>query len=157
MASTGCISKFPEHVQERDGRRVITGEIDIDADVGWWVGYEAAYIAPLSLDEICMGRGFSNMVTYNGPPDINSPQNGILPLSNIHQLWDNHSTAVNPNAGYKVMSFQPHAWQYHGYLLDPVCRQPDDARRVIDGLLRWHFEQAVLYNMRGVGEAAFEF
>lgn len=32
----------------------------------------------------------------------------------------------------------------------------DDERRPLDELLRWHFRQAVLANMRGVGEPIFE-
>ena len=32
----------------------------------------------------------------------------------------------------------------------------DDPQRPIDQLLRWHFRQAVLANMRGAGEPVFE-
>jgi hypothetical protein len=32
----------------------------------------------------------------------------------------------------------------------------DDSRRPVDQLLRWHFRQAVLANMRGAGEPQFE-
>jgi hypothetical protein len=32
----------------------------------------------------------------------------------------------------------------------------DDPRRPADELLRWHFRQAVLTNMRGAGEPVFE-
>jgi hypothetical protein len=32
----------------------------------------------------------------------------------------------------------------------------NDPRRPVDELLRWHFRQAVLANMRGAGEPAFE-
>ena len=32
----------------------------------------------------------------------------------------------------------------------------NDARRPADELLRWHFRQAVLANMRGAGEPCFE-
>jgi hypothetical protein len=33
----------------------------------------------------------------------------------------------------------------------------EDPRRPPDSLLRWHFRQAVLANVRGAGEASFEF
>lgn len=33
----------------------------------------------------------------------------------------------------------------------------EDPRRPVDQLLRWHFRQAVLANMRGAGEPVFEF
>lgn len=37
-----------------------------------------------------------------------------------------------------------------------MCRNPANPDRVADGLLRWHFRQAVLANMRGAGEPIFE-
>ena len=43
-----------------------------------------------------------------------------------------------------------------GRSLDPVCRNPEDPHRVSDELLRWHFRQSVLANMRGAGEPVFE-
>lgn len=33
----------------------------------------------------------------------------------------------------------------------------DDERRPADQLLRWHFRQAMLTNMKGAGEPVFEF
>lgn len=65
--------------------------------------------------------------------------------------------AVNPNNGYRVQSFHPTAHEFHGNILDAVCRQSGDQLAVIDALLRWHYEQAVLCNMRGAGEAIFYF
>ena len=43
-----------------------------------------------------------------------------------------------------------------GTVLDPICRNPNNPDRVSDDLLRWHFRQCVLANMRGVGEPIFE-
>jgi hypothetical protein len=43
-----------------------------------------------------------------------------------------------------------------GRTLHAVCRNPHDPDHVSDGLLHWHFEQAVLANMRGPGEAIFD-
>jgi hypothetical protein len=43
-----------------------------------------------------------------------------------------------------------------GRFLDPACRNPEDPRRVSDQLLRWHFRQSVLANVRGAGEPIFE-
>lgn len=43
-----------------------------------------------------------------------------------------------------------------GRFLDPVCRNPADPHCVSDRLLRWHFRQSVLANMRGAGEPVFE-
>ena len=43
-----------------------------------------------------------------------------------------------------------------GRALDAVCRDPPDPRHVSDAILRWHFRQSVLANMRGDGEPIFE-
>lgn len=43
-----------------------------------------------------------------------------------------------------------------GKILDPVCHNHDDPHCVSDEVLRWHFRQSVLGNMRGAGEPVFE-
>ncbi|KAE8363444.1 hypothetical protein BDV27DRAFT_146091 [Aspergillus caelatus] len=106
---------FRDQVRQRDGRCVITGQINLEA------------------------------------------HNGILLRKDIHQLWDDYSIAVSPNDGYRIQGFLPGAWEYHGTVLDPVCRQPGNQLSVVDGLLQWHYEQAVLCNMRGDGGPSFEF
>ncbi|KAK9484375.1 hypothetical protein V1527DRAFT_520616 [Lipomyces starkeyi] len=63
---------------------------------------------------------------------INSRQNGLL-MQNIHDLFDN-------------------TFRIDGRILDPICRDRADDLGVRDELLRWHFHQAVLANMRGAGE-----
>lgn len=52
--------------------------------------------------------------------------------------------------------FDPDLDGLDGRILDPVCRNPEDPHRVSDQLLRWHFRQCVLANMRGAGEPIFE-
>ena len=43
-----------------------------------------------------------------------------------------------------------------GRILDAVCRDSANPHCVSDQLLRWHFRQSVLANMRGAGEPIFE-
>jgi hypothetical protein len=43
-----------------------------------------------------------------------------------------------------------------GRTLDPVCQDPANPNRVSDHLLRWHFRQSVLKNMRKAREPSFE-
>ncbi len=43
-----------------------------------------------------------------------------------------------------------------GRVLDPICCKPDNPDSVSDEVLRWHFRQSVLANMRGAGEPVFE-
>lgn len=64
---------------------------------------------------------------------------------------------MNSNNVYRVQSFRPSALEYHGRILQLVCRQPGDQKAVVDALLQWHFKQAVLCNIRGAGEPLFDF
>jgi hypothetical protein len=50
----------------------------------------------------------------------------------------------------------PNSWGIDGRILDPVCRHQDNPNHVSDDILRWHFRQCVLANMRGRGEPVFE-
>ncbi|KKA22659.1 hypothetical protein T310_3341 [Rasamsonia emersonii CBS 393.64] len=157
LSSTNRETAFRDQVRQRDRRCVITGDENYEAVDNRWAGFEVAHIFPLALDQIFVDHGYAHFMTHNHPPGVNSPQNGLLLRSDIHKLWDDYSIAVNPNDGYRVQSFRPNAWKYHNNVLHPTCRQPGHPQRVIDALLRWHFEQAVLCNMRGAGEASFEF
>lgn len=57
---------------------------------------------------------------------------------------------------YVVISFIEDLFRVESNRLDSVCRQPGDDRAVRDDILRWHFRQAILTNMRGAGEPIFE-
>ena len=52
------------------------------------------------------------------------------------------------------MFFSPDVDGFAGNYLDQEFL--DDPQRPVDQLLRWHFRQAVLANMRGAGEPIFE-
>jgi hypothetical protein len=71
-------------------------------------------------------------------------------------MFDQYLISVNPDDGYKVVVFYPDLFGYDGKTLDPVCRNPADPHSVSDELLRWHFRQSVLANVRGAGEPIFE-
>ena len=157
LSNTTRDVEFRDQIRQRDGRCVITDDINYEAIEDRWVGFQTAHIIPLSLNHIFTGQGFSHLITHNNPPGINSPQNGILLHTGVHPLWDDYSIAVNPNDGYRVHSFRPNAWKHHGRILHPACRNPNNPLSVVDALLSWHYEQAVLCNMRGEGEASFEF
>ncbi|KAJ9266269.1 hypothetical protein DTO195F2_1384 [Paecilomyces variotii] len=157
LSNTPTEDAFRDQVRTRDRRCVITGRINQDADVGIWTGFEAAHIFPLALDPLFISQGFAQLITYNDPPGVDSPQNGILLRADIHSLWDNYFIAINPNNGYRVQTFRPSTWDLQGNVLHTVCRQPGNPLSVIDALLLWHFEQAVLINMRGAGGPIFEF
>jgi hypothetical protein len=157
ISTTSEENSFCHQVRHRDRRCVISGKANTPGEIAerLWTLWDAAHIFPLALSHIFEENGFANRVSSS--TGIDSPQNGILLRADIHNLWDSYRIAVNPSNSYRVHSFRPSTWEYHGKILHPVCRQPGDPLAVNDALLHWHFEQAVLCNMRGAGEPSFEF
>ncbi|KAK9327481.1 HNH endonuclease-domain-containing protein [Lipomyces starkeyi] len=155
---TGRDDFFRARVRERDGKCVITG-VNSAAHRNDWRGFHAAHIFPLSSEEYWVQNGFSRWITdRTGERDtgINSCQNGLLMLSHVHERFDGFDFSVNPDDGYKITCFDTDPFRIGGRILDPICRDPNGEGAVIDELLRWHFRQAVLANMRGAGEPSFE-
>ncbi|KAL1959192.1 hypothetical protein VTO42DRAFT_2697 [Malbranchea cinnamomea] len=91
-----------------------------------------------------------------GVSKIHSVQNGLLMTGHLHTRFDQYLFSINPDDGYKIVEFGPGSWGVDGRVLDPACRNPNTDNHVSDELLRWHFQQAVLANMRGAGEPIFE-
>jgi hypothetical protein len=52
------------------------------------------------------------------------------------------------------LGFDVNSVEFAGQHLD--SRLPEDPRRPVEQLLRWHFRQAVLVNVRGTGEPVLE-
>ncbi|KAK9319198.1 hypothetical protein V1517DRAFT_60477 [Lipomyces orientalis] len=159
QSSTGRDSSFRTEVRKRDGKCVITGTVNIRAEGDNWSSFHAAHVFPLSSEVYWLQSGFSRLITNRlGERDtgINSCQNGLLMRSHMHEQFDGFYFSINPDDGYKITCFDKDFDGIDGRILDPVCRDPSDNRRVSDELLRWHFRQAVLANMRGAGEPSFE-
>ncbi|KAG0124741.1 hypothetical protein HOY82DRAFT_633685 [Tuber indicum] len=132
------------------------------AMLGMWTSLQVAHIFPLAYEGHWNRYGYGNLITI--PParesdgSINSVQNGICLSSDMHGFFDNYLVAINPNLwkdNYKIVCFGPQALFYNlPTRLDPLLREsigwpPDE-------LLRWHFCQAVLTNMKGAGEPYLE-
>ncbi|KAK9364768.1 HNH endonuclease-domain-containing protein [Lipomyces kononenkoae] len=150
---------FRAQVRVRDGKCVITGTVNEAADIDEWIGFEAAHIFPVSHEDYFVRSGFSTWITNRtGRRDtgINSVQNGLLMQSNIHQQFDTFDIAVNPDDGYKITCFGRDSFKVVGRTIDPICREGNGEEGARDQLLRWHFRQAVLANMKGGGEPSFE-
>ncbi|KAK9368502.1 HNH endonuclease-domain-containing protein [Lipomyces kononenkoae] len=157
--STRKLETFRSQVRARDGKCVITGVVNPQAQWDLWTGFQAAHVFPLSHGTLFRQSGLSEFITNRtGEEDsgTNSCQNGLLMQPTIHQLFDSFDISINADDNYKVVCFRPDAFGVDGRILDPVCRNPHDERSVRDELLRWHFRQAVLANMRGAGEPYFE-
>ncbi|KAK9244177.1 hypothetical protein V1506DRAFT_335455 [Lipomyces tetrasporus] len=148
--------KFRNQVRERDARKcVVTGIVNTDAEVGSWDGFEVAHVFPISHKKLFVDLGFSELITNRESEKdsgINSCQNGLLMRSCIHQQFDGFDFSINPDDSYKIVTFRTDPFKVGGRILDPICRAPNDEQRVRDELLRWHFRQAVLINVRGDGE-----
>ncbi|KAJ9486090.1 hypothetical protein VN97_g7259 [Penicillium thymicola] len=121
-----------------------------------WTEFEAAHIFPLERRELWRQCNFDRLITRPGQNPINSVQNGMLVSSSVHRLFDSFLISVNPDDGYKITDFAGNNLQADGRVLDIVCRNPNNPDRVADDLLRWHFRQSVLANMKGAGEPIFE-
>jgi hypothetical protein len=148
------VQAFTDAIRSRDRRCVITGLEYLDDDN--WGGFEAAHIFPLAYEKHWITRGFSDWISIipERGGTINSTQNGILLRSDIHQQFDSYDISINPDDNYKIVCFSRDKYGISGKYLDR--RLLDDPQRPVDPLLRWHFRQAVLTNMRGVGEPIFE-
>ncbi|KAF8465989.1 hypothetical protein BDZ91DRAFT_849115 [Kalaharituber pfeilii] len=150
---------FPDGIRARDGKCVISGIVNRRAPYSWSL-FEAAYIFPLEKENLWIQWGFGRWITDMegtvGISKINSLQNGMLLRRDIHGDFDQYFVSVNPDDGYKVVVFGIDLLGIDGRTLDLVCRDPEDEHRVCDELLRWHFKQSVLANMRGAGEPVFE-
>ncbi|KAF8438246.1 hypothetical protein BGX38DRAFT_1098191, partial [Terfezia claveryi] len=107
------------------------------------------------------GRWITDIDDTSGVSKINSCQNRFLLQANLHNQFDQYLFSVNHDKvptvyTYKVVVFGVDLDGMDGRLLDSVCRKPVDPHRISDELLRWHFRQSVLGNMRGAGEPAFQ-
>ncbi|KAJ6178814.1 hypothetical protein N7519_009275 [Penicillium mononematosum] len=108
-------------------------------------------------DESAQEDSFRDSVrARDGSASINSIQNGILLSASMHRLFDIYFVGVNPDDNYKITHFSYDNWSVDNRVLEDVCRKEGSPDRVADELLRWHFRQCVLANMKGDGEPVFE-
>ncbi|PLN80865.1 hypothetical protein BDW42DRAFT_169900 [Aspergillus taichungensis] len=151
---------FCQGVRARDGKCVITGKINRLAPLDQWFGFQAAHVFPLRHGSLWNQDNYSRWIREirhdSGISGINSVQNGLLMHASVHLAFDQYAFSINPDDNYKITSFHPDNWDVDGRILDFVCRDPDDPNHVSDEVLRWHFRQAVLGNVRGQGEPIFE-
>jgi hypothetical protein len=95
-------------------------------------------------------------VELGGATKIDSIQNVILLRSDLHDAWDNYEFAVNPDAGYDVIPFVAGYDDIAGNILrlDHIL---DLNLRPLDDLLRDHFLQGVLTNMKGTRQSTWDY
>ncbi|KAI5850364.1 hypothetical protein DFP73DRAFT_539107 [Morchella snyderi] len=158
VASGTRNTAFRDAVRERDRRCVITGKVALDAEYGFWTGFDAAHIFPLAHEGHWKQHDYGRWITI--PPatesagSINSVQNGMLLDNTIHALFDSYIVSINPDDNHKIVCFRRDGEGIAGRHLDREFLE--DPSRPVDQLFRWHFRQAVLANMKGAGEPIFE-
>ncbi|KAL1906269.1 hypothetical protein Sste5344_007984 [Sporothrix stenoceras] len=155
------LKSFRQQVRTRDQRCVITKVASIlGPRFNEWTPFKAAHVVPIAYANEWHDRSFSSLITIPPPwpresDTINSVQNGLLMQSNVHQAFDAYNFSILPDAGHRLVFFKPDLFGVDGTTLDHQLL--DDDRRPPDALLKWHFEQAVLCNVRGAGEPHLEF
>ncbi|KAG0641261.1 HNH endonuclease-domain-containing protein [Tuber brumale] len=160
--TTGREDRFRDQIRTRDRKCVISGVANPDILIQShnWSSFQAAHIFPREHESLWIkydyGRWITDTPDSPGSCKINSCQNGFLLDTTTHHRFDQYLVSVNPDDNYKVVVFDVDICGLDGRILDPVCRNPSDPHRVSDHLLRWHFRQSVLANMRGAGEPIFE-
>lgn len=127
---------------------------------GDWARFNTVHIFPLNAENVWIqcgyGRWITDMDDTNRVSKINSLQNGMLLREDIHSMFDQYLISVNPDDHSKIVVFEEDMDRLDGRVLDPVCRDPNNMQRVSNELLRWHYRQSVLADMRGAGEPIFE-
>ncbi|KAF1813960.1 hypothetical protein P152DRAFT_465712 [Eremomyces bilateralis CBS 781.70] len=142
-ASGTRTQSFRDTVRSRDRRCVVFGEVAVDAQFDYWDGFEAAHIFPIAYEDHWEAYSYNPWITI-------LPDKG----GTINSLFDSYSFSINPDDNYKVVFFRHDGKGLAGKHLDRKLL--DNPQRPVDQLLRWHFGQAVLANMRGAGEPVFE-
>ncbi|PUU82981.1 hypothetical protein B9Z19DRAFT_1073863 [Tuber borchii] len=146
---------FINAVRERDHRCVITGQRALSAVYGIWTGYRVTPIFPLAHKQHWATHDLDSSITIPGSRgSIHSVQNGMLLRADVSMLFEAYDLSINPDDGYKIVSFIPGTGGIATTHIDKAFLK--DPQRPTDELLRWHFRQAVLANIRGQGELDFD-
>ncbi|KAK9350810.1 hypothetical protein V1523DRAFT_57837 [Lipomyces doorenjongii] len=159
LSASGRVRSFPAAVRDRDRGCVITGVPLTQRELllQRWTGYDAAHVFPVALESMFHNYNFGELVVLDERDgSVNSPQNGLLLQTNVHRRFDQYEISINPNDDYRIVCFLDDSLGLAGRQLDPICRDLEDPHHVNDNILFWHFQQAVLANMRGAGEPVFD-
>ncbi len=167
---------FKDAVRDRDGGCVVSKVPNLCAEEDLWEGFEATHIFPLAYGSQWEMDDFGRCITIDPPQGgkINSVQNGLLLRANLHQEWDHYRFSINPWVSFLPLLYTLHLLNLlNTFRMDTRSSTSNadangvagtaldnqlllDPRRPVDELLRWHFRQAVLANIRGAGEPPLE-
>lgn len=100
-SESGREDSFRNGIRARDGRCVITGRINLLAPYRW-AGFEAAHIFPREKETLWRQFNYGRWITNMEGSRINSTQNGLLMLGNLHTCFDQYLFSVNPDVSIVV-------------------------------------------------------
>jgi len=144
---------FRNRVRERDGRCCVTGELVEDER---YHPFRASHIFTVAHRDVWNLLQLSQHIRDNapeldqGPASINSVQNGLLLRSDIHSRFDHYDFAINPDNGYRIVDFTE-GGRLDGHMLW-INQNVEPRYRPSDALLREHFKQCVLANVKGADQ-----
>ncbi|KAK9426888.1 HNH endonuclease-domain-containing protein [Lipomyces doorenjongii] len=159
LSASGRVRSFPAAVRNRDRRCVITGVALTQRELlqQRWTGFDAAHIFPVALESMFHKYSFGELVVLDERDgSVNSPQNGLLLRKDVHGRFDQYEISINPNDDYRIVCFLDDSLGLAGRQLDTICIDIEHPHHVNDNIIFWHFQQAVLANMRGAGEPVFD-
>lgn len=83
---------FRDGVRARGGKCILTGLVNLEAEDGYWGGFDSNHVFPLERETICLRENWGNHIRDMGDvPDVskmNSCQNGLLLLASVHAGFD---------------------------------------------------------------------
>ncbi|KDQ18486.1 hypothetical protein BOTBODRAFT_28856 [Botryobasidium botryosum FD-172 SS1] len=152
--ATPRASSFITPLRSRDGKCVITGRSPHAED---WASIKACHIVPLMQPDLFEEKFAPLLANDTLPEDqpLNSVQNGLILASEFREHWNRYNFSIDPDDGYRIVWFSgaigsvaPHPQHAPGLQRTDI---PGELR-ALDEALRWHYMQAVLGNIRGVGD-----
>jgi len=87
-----------------------------------------------------------------GPNSINSVQNGFLLTTYMHTLFDQYRFGINPDDNYRIVPFTENAARQPMRPTLWINTEAEEKHRPSDAILREHYKQCVLANVKGAGE-----
>lgn len=85
---------------------MVSGTPNPLAAIGDYTGFHAAHIFPRSKVNDWVAGNFQQFITDNspashiGPTGIDSPQNGLLISTGLHEMFDLFRVSINPDVSY---------------------------------------------------------
>lgn len=104
FSESGREDSFRTEVRQRDGRCVISGDINLLEPWDIWDGLQAAHVFPLEKENLWtqynFGRWITNMDHTTGVSKINSVQNGLLMGATLHGCFYQYMFSINPDVRF---------------------------------------------------------